>query len=434
VDYGPWNPETSSGSSVSYDTGTGAVTLALSSAGGYTAWSRAVHDDTLAADREVAVTVDLNGSDEKFVSLHVRGDADWGGTNDQMVDGWRVMWAMGGTQQWVIYKRVAGVETAVVGPVTDTVNGTTCRVKVRMSGSTWYVKLWDTAGAEPALWSATFSDSALASQTRMAVSMNGGASAVAGRNVVFHTWSIGAPSTIPFEFAQRIGEAASTNATTPNTLTVTFPATERDKPMPGDLIVVRGARDNLASDPATGDSISATPGGETYTRVAVPQNVGTANAGLVQVTFFALVSTAWPQGANTLTWTMPTGPADRACYVEHFRHAGAQRGTADTSAGSTTSAVNILTTDPVAGDLVLGSGGFELNNASTVTPDSDTTNGSWSTMPTPVESASGGTAASRVKVFGQHKFVTATGNQSWGPTNSAAGDGAGSLITIQPGA
>jgi hypothetical protein len=128
---------------------------------------------------------------------------------------------------------------------------------------------------------------------------------------------------------------------------------------------------------------------------------------------YTVVTAAWT-GTNTLTWTLPSR-VGKVMRAEHYRQVAHLRGTAQT-AGSAGGTVSVLTTDPVVGDLVLAMSAYEHSAASTVTGDSDTTNGSWSTQT--AEVASGGTTLAAVKVVSQRKSVTATGNQSYGTSNS----------------
>jgi hypothetical protein len=418
VDYGPWNPETSSGSSVSYDTGTGAITLALSSAGGYTAWSRAVHDDTIPANRELAGSVALNGTEEKYASVWFRGDADWGGTNDQMVDGWRILWWLGPVEQWALQKRVAGVETNVHGPVAAATDGTTQNYKIRADGTDIRVKVW--TGTEPTDWLGPFDGTDLATQARVGVSLNGGPDAVAGRNVVFSAITDSAPSELPAvpELVQELGSLTSMTST--GSLGLTFSGA--NKPAAGDWIVIRCARNNVGNDPATGDSISTTPGGETYTRVARAQPSGTSSAaaGIVGAMFVGQVGTTWPAGDNLIVWSCPTVTA-KAMHVEHWRNLDSVRASSAGSGGGAAGSASATTGAALAaGDVALGMLCFEYGGG-TITGDSDTTNGTWSTQLATVQTGTSGNATTRltyVSLTGQYKVVTGAGTQTYNGSNS----------------
>ena len=230
-----------------------------------------------------------------------------------------------------------------------------------------------------------------------------------------------------------LGTAATTTATgPPNTLSVSY--TGAEKPRKGDTIVCWFTRDNIVNDPATGDSVSAQPGSETYTRVALaqPTPTSTANAGIVGGVFYARLAADWSAGTNTFTLTMPTGAADRVMSLEWWRGIGALRGTADTN-GSTTNA-STTTADPVAGDAVLAMNCWEQSGATAITDDTDTTNGTWSRglRVQGAELVSGGTTAAAVKMVTQSKVVTATGSQTYNPTNATTADSVGIVLTFAP--
>jgi hypothetical protein len=229
------------------------------------------------------------------------------------------------------------------------------------------------------------------------------------------------------DFVQLLG--TNTSNTNSQTLSITFSGLT--KPKIGDLVVLYGARDNLTNDPATADNISASPGSNSYTRVilAQPSGTSTASAGIVGVLFYSILTADWPSGDNTLSWNWGANRTGKVMRVEHY--AGpftGVRGTPNTAGGTTT--VSVLTTDPVAGDLVLAVSCYEHSTASTITGDSDTTNGSWTSQT--AELASGGTTTSAVKLACQRKRVTGTGNQSYATSNSTNTDNVGIVAVFQP--
>lgn len=216
-------------------------------------------------------------------------------------------------------------------------------------------------------------------------------------------------------FIQDLGSANATAATgPPNTLVLSY--TLDTKPQIGDLVVVCGARDNIVNDPATADTFTDTDS-NTYTRVALaqPSGTSTAAAGIVGVMFYSILTAAWSAGTNTLTWTNATGAADRAMLLRHYYSVASVRGTPDT-AGAAAGVASVTTTDPVSGDLVVGMTAIEHSSASTVTPDSDTTSGTWS--PQTAQVASAGTTLAAVKVVSQHKVVNATASITYNTANS----------------
>jgi hypothetical protein len=202
------------------------------------------------------------------------------------------------------------------------------------------------------------------------------------------------------------------------------------KPQAGDMVVVFCARDNVAADPLTGDSISADPAGNTYTRHVVGSNLATAAAGIVGVMFWSVLTASWPAGTNTITWGHPS-ITSRAMQVAHFVGVlGARAGNPFTGTVVAGTALAATATNPVLGDAVIGLGVWE--NSSAITGDSDTSNGSWSAINnTNGYGTSGGTAATNVRLGWQWKAVTATGSQTYNQTNTS-NDGAAVVASFTP--
>ena len=204
------------------------------------------------------------------------------------------------------------------------------------------------------------------------------------------------------------------------------------KPQAGDLVVVYGSRDNIDSDPATGDSFADTDS-NTYTAIAVGQNTTTAGSGQVTVLFYSVLTTTFSAGTNTLTWTYPAtaaGAYAKAVRVEYFRGAGTLRASGSTTGTSGTGAPSAANTTPVNGDLVVGCCGAEDTNAVSMTGDSDTTNGSWSTI---VQFGSTGAgAATNQKVGHQYKIVNATGTQTFNGTVGTSTDSSAIIAVFAP--
>lgn len=197
-----WTQQASSGSSVAIEataTPTYKGRLALSSSGGFTAWARATLADVLPANRDVLVTgISLNGTADQFTSVHWNSDGNWT-ANDQMSNGWRILWWQGATQQWALIKRVASVETTVFGPVAVSTNNTIQNVRARRVGNELRVKVWAGTGAEPAAWSTSIIDGAVSSFTRLALSLNGGNGTESTRSVDFDRVETSAPALLPIE-------------------------------------------------------------------------------------------------------------------------------------------------------------------------------------------------------------------------------------------
>lgn len=82
-----------------------------------------------------------------------------------------------------------------------------------------------------------------------------------------------------------------------------------------------------------------------------------------------------------------------------------------------------------SGDVVFGIGGLSPEKSGGVERDTDTTDGSWSSMGTRLMPSGGFTQS---QVFGQFKNVAGGANQTWNPvvTSTNSGTGVASLFTI----
>lgn len=218
-------------------------------------------------------------------------------------------------------------------------------------------------------------------------------------------------------YVQDLGQnQAKTTGTT--TVAISFAGTT--KPAVGDLVVIYCSRDNVVSDPLSGDSFSDGTA-NSYSRVIAGSSVATAAAGQVGIIFYCVLTVAFASGTNTLTWTHPsmsTGNGARGLRGEHFTGATGLRASGTTTGTSTTGAPSAANTTPVAGDLVCGVIASEDTNATAITGDSDLTNGAWSTITQ--FGTTGSTAATNSKVGHQYKMVHTTGTQTYNPTTTSA--------------
>lgn len=80
-----------------------------------------------------------------------------------------------------------------------------------------------------------------------------------------------------------------------------------------------------------------------------------------------------------------------------------------------------------SGDIIFGAASIETDD--TVTGDTDTTNGSWSTILTRL--GDGGADAAAMSCSSQHKTTTGTGNQDWACTTATARDSARTYLVIR---
>jgi hypothetical protein len=185
------------------------------------------------------------------------------------------------------------------------------------------------------------------------------------------------------------------------------------------LAVLALAYDNSGGGGADPYSSITDNAGNTWTsRVNVLNDPGAASAGSVLRIFTSSVRTLNTTSTITVTfgssttaksWTLTEFSSNTSNFAANFLSAGA------TTAGNTTTASSSAT-NVNNGDAIFGAIANEGN--ATITADSDTTNGSWSTQQT----QNNGTGTSGMQVASQYKIVNATGNQTYNVTLSAAGD------------
>lgn len=182
----------------------------------------------------------------------------------------------------------------------------------------------------------------------------------------------------------------------------------------GDVLFLAVSADNLtASTPvvaAVVDSRSAT----NVWGAGSSSNASTATAAAA-VILHVLVCTVVVahQAGDTLSITLGGAVVAKAGVVIGLRGSNATL-TATVSNRGTSGGPSLVVNPGAVGRAVVGAVAFE-NNA-VPTGDSDTTNGSWSTIAG--EASSGGSGATNAAVGMQVKVVTASGNQTWNPTGS----------------
>lgn len=186
----------------------------------------------------------------------------------------------------------------------------------------------------------------------------------------------------------------------------------------GSFAVLALAYDNAGSqgsDPYT--SISDTAGNVWTSRVNVLNDPGAASAGSTLRIFTCTVGTLnlsttitvnFNASTTNKTWTFTEFTSNVVDGVPTF-------GTSATATGGTTTPT-ITSSSITSGDVIFGAMANEGN--ATVTADSDTTNGTWSTQQT----TSVGAGTGGMQVASQYKITTGTGTQTYNLTLSAAGD------------
>jgi hypothetical protein len=199
----------------------------------------------------------------------------------------------------------------------------------------------------------------------------------------------------------------------------------------GDMMVVVISADNSGSLGAATIS-SVTDGTNTYTlRGSVILNdPGAAGAGC-QLAFFTSVLTG-ALSNSTITVNFDASTGRRLAHVYRvqpgagetpvFRAAGA--GSTGLDTGPTITATSVA-----GGDTIFGAMAAETDD--TITTDSDTTNGNWSTAFTALQDDGADGAA--MTIHSQWKTVSGTGNQTYNLGIAGAQDYAINWITVYPG-
>ena len=185
----------------------------------------------------------------------------------------------------------------------------------------------------------------------------------------------------------------------------------------GTFLILGLSVDNITATTPTISSVTASGGGSwTLLGSASSGATATAGAGIFLYAWRTLTTTQINSGSTITTITLSGSVTSKAAEVWGWDFVtNALRNTVVT-ATSTSGAPSAVTsgTALVAGDLVIGLIAGETN--SVATGDSDTTNGSWSTIDG--AASSGGNANTNNTIGMQYKYVTATGNQTYNPTTS----------------
>lgn len=194
------------------------------------------------------------------------------------------------------------------------------------------------------------------------------------------------------------------------------------------LAVLALAYDNAGNQGADPYSSITDNAGNTWTsRTNGLNDPGAASAGSTLRIFTSLVSNLLSTNTITVTfntattaksWTLTQFSSNTSGLTADFLSAGTP-----TTGSTTTPSSNAQSVS--SGNAIFGAMANEGN--ATVTADSDTTNGSWSTQQT----QNNGTGTTGMQVASQYKIVNATGNQTYNLTLSAAGDWVVCNISIQ---
>jgi len=182
-------------------------------------------------------------------------------------------------------------------------------------------------------------------------------------------------------------------------------------------LIVEAAFDN--SGTSSPDITTLTkPAGETASWVKLgftDSPTGTGASGVVTEMWAITTTMVWPVATfPTIDITIDLARTAKAGSIEEW--SGLSTSIRDSGTNAvTTGSPSATITGGQAGDVIIGGGGWETGIAPT--GDSDTTNGSWSSVVS--NSSSGGLDGSNITTSIQHKILTASGSQTYNPTGTS---------------
>jgi hypothetical protein len=200
---------------------------------------------------------------------------------------------------------------------------------------------------------------------------------------------------------------------------------------PGETLVAVVGCDDIASVNAIGTSAVTDSSGNTWQRLVVAGNTDATLANASNGAFFGTViadGKALVNGSVTFTPSATSPVKDLTVY----RMTGLSltvRGS-NSGIGSGATPAGLASSAPLSGDFVIGATVLEGPTTDTWTPDSDTTNGSWSTDAQ--DGTTSGSAAANITIHSQFKIVNATGTQTYNGSNSVTRDWTRMLLVLAP--
>lgn len=228
--------------------------------------------------------------------------------------------------------------------------------------------------------------------------------------------------------AATVSDLANGTSITSNTTVVTGSTVTANV---GDFLVVIAASSNDGTNGAASmTTVVDSDGVNVYTQQAlINYDPGAAGAGATLGIYTCKVAQAL--SSDTITVNHSVNTTEKAVQVYKVVPGGneevvfvAADTTGSTGNASTYSAAQVSVLN---GDIIFGAAAIETDDA--VTGDSDSTNGSWSSIITRL--ADNGADASTMSSCSQYKAVTATGNQDWACTTVTARDSARTYLVIR---
>jgi hypothetical protein len=217
------------------------------------------------------------------------------------------------------------------------------------------------------------------------------------------------------------GNSTSSSATLAATLTQSFAV--------GDMVVVCIASDNNGTNGA--DSVTSVTDSKshTYTLRAERNNDPGAAAAGASVNIYTTIVTTAMTTSDVVTANFSPNTSSKAMVIWEVAPGAGETPTYVSNGGNTNNGTNpaLTSTSIASGDAVIYA--LAAESRATLTGDSDTTRGSWSTLHTSL--ADTGTNGTSMRVGSQYKVVNAAGTQAWGTTLNSS-DWAISYIILNP--
>lgn len=213
---------------------------------------------------------------------------------------------------------------------------------------------------------------------------------------------------------QDLGVAETENATTfavPVGVTTTA----------GNTVIVRFCTNGVADISGIVDSRS-----NTYTEVGRH----TPSSSVAGEVWMAQLTTALQSG-DSITITYSSTIDKKAAIAEEWSPINLHSTISPTLGGNTTGTANLSVTPDDADQLVYGGVGATGVAGESYTEDTDTTNGSWTSLTQ--AGTTGGAAGANAKTYGAYKIVTASGAQTWNPTGQSRHWGGALAVFIEAG-
>lgn len=193
----------------------------------------------------------------------------------------------------------------------------------------------------------------------------------------------------------------------------------------GDWLVVMVAADNAGTNGAASLSSVTDSAGNSYTMTSSTYDPGAASAGASFGLFRARITATLTGGTVTANFSPNT--TAKAMVIYKIAPGANEAVAFDRVGAGYTGTTKSITASAVTNGYTIFAGMAVETNAA-VTADTDTTNGSWSSQYTDMGNT--GTSSASMRVCGQYKTVTATGDQTFNTATS--GDGAVNWLTLYP--